>query len=309
MSPGEILVVGEAIGDFIPRDPEGLRYEAVLGGSAFNAALALARFGARPAYAGTLSTDALGRRFRTALAAEGIDRRFIQDSARPTAVAIVSPLGPDGTPEFALHLDGTAHAEAACTPRAMPQAVVHLHASSFGATTGPSGEAAAALAASARAAGATVSYDINIRAAALPGRERARDLIEARIGLADIVKASLDDLAWLYPGEPVEGVVSRWRGWGASLVLITRGADGAACHGPGAPLTAAVAPVAVSDTIGAGDTFIGGFVAVLAARGLLGRGFAGAGRDDLQAALDFACAVAADSCTRPGCDPPRRIAV
>lgn len=309
MSPGDIIVVGEAIGDFIPRDAEGRHYEAVLGGSAFNAALALARFGARPAYAGALSTDALGRRFRAALAAEGIDRRFVQDSGRPTAVAIVSPLGPDGTPEFALHLEGTAHAEAACALRVMPPGAIHLHAASFGATTGPSGEAAAILAASARAVGATVSYDINIRASVLPERDRARALIEARIAQADIVKASLEDLAWLHPGEPVEGVVRRWRGRGTSLVLITRGADGAVCHGPGAPLTAAANPVAVSDTIGAGDTFIGGFVAVLAARGLLGRGFAGAGRDDLQAALDFACTVAADSCTRPGCDPPRRIAV
>ena len=66
MSAADILVVGEAIGDFIPRDTEGRHYEAVLGGSGFNAALALARFGARPAYAGALSTDALGRRFRDA---------------------------------------------------------------------------------------------------------------------------------------------------------------------------------------------------------------------------------------------------
>ncbi|HEV2556553.1 MAG TPA: carbohydrate kinase [Bosea sp. (in: a-proteobacteria)] len=307
--PNTILVVGEAIGDFIPRDAEGRQYEAVLGGSGFNAALALARFGARPAYAGSLSTDALGRRFRAALMAEGIDRRFVQDSARPTAVAIVSPLGPDGTPEFALHLDGTAHDEAQGTPRSMPTGFVHLHAASFGATTGPSGEATSDLAASARAAGATVSYDINIRAAVLPERDRARALIEARIAQADIVKASLDDLAWLHPGEPAEAVALRWQEFGARLVLVTRGGEGAIGFGAFEPLAAAAPPVVVADTVGAGDCFIGGFLAVLGARGLLGRGFAGAGRDDLQAGLDFACTVAADSCTRPGCDPPRRIAV
>ena len=87
------------------------------------------------------------------------------------------------------------------------------------------------------------------------------------------------------------------------------GQDGAVCDGPDGIFGLPSPSVTIADTVGAGDTFIGGFVAVLAARGLLGRGFAGAGRDDLQAALDFACAVAADSCTRPGCDPPRRIAV
>ena len=91
-------------------------------------------------------------------------------------------------------------------------------------------------------------------------------------------------------------------------MLVTRGPDGAACYHPDAVLTARAPPVIIADTVGAGDTFIGGFLAVLAARGRLGRGFATVTRDDLQAALAFACAVAADSCTRPGCDPPRRTA-
>jgi fructokinase len=306
--PGAILVVGEAIGDFIPRDAEGRLYEAVLGGSGFNAALALARFGAHPAYAAALSTDALGRRFRAALAAEGIDTGLIRDSARPTAVAIVSPLAPDGVPEFALHLDGTAHDEAQGTPRSMPAGFVHLHAASFGATIGPSGDATGDLAASARTAGATISYDINIRAAALPERDLARAAIEARIAQADIVKASLDDIAWLHRGEPAETVAKRWRAFGARLVLVTRGSEGAIGYGAEEPLVAAAPPAAVADTIGAGDCFIGGFLAVLAARGRLGRGFSEASREDLRDALAFACAVAADSCTRPGCDPPRRLA-
>ncbi|PTM40127.1 PfkB family carbohydrate kinase [Bosea sp. 124] len=309
MSAADILVVGEAIGDFIPRDAEGRLYEAVLGGSGFNAALALARFGARPAYAGALSTDALGRRFRDALRREGIGAAQIHDSRLPSAVAIVAPLGPGGVPEFALYLDGTAHAEPEGTPRHMPPGAAHLHAASFGATVGASAEAVAALAASARAAGATMSYDVNIRASVLPERGRALALIEARIAQADIVKASLDDLAWLYPGESAETTAQRWHALGARLVLVTQGPDGAICYGPKEALAAAAPPVTVVDTVGAGDTFIGGFLAVLAARGRLGRGFTDALRDDLQAALAFACAVAADTCTRPGCDPPRRTAI
>ena len=54
----------------------------------------------------------------------------------------------------------------------LPPGVIHLHAASFGATIGPSGDATGDLAASARAAGATVSYDINIRASVLPERDR-----------------------------------------------------------------------------------------------------------------------------------------
>ncbi|HEY5794770.1 MAG TPA: carbohydrate kinase [Bosea sp. (in: a-proteobacteria)] len=308
MSAADILVVGEAIGDFIPRDAEGRHYEAVLGGSGFNAALALARFGAKPAYAGALSTDALGRRFRAALEQEGIGTALIHDSAWPTAVAIVSPLGPGGVPEFALHLERTAHADPDGTVRSMPPGARHLHAASFGATIGASAEAVTALATSARVQGGTVSYDINIRPSVLPERELALPLIEARIAQADIVKASLDDLAWLFPAEEPDVIARRWQSLGATLVLVTKGPDGAICFGPGDPVTATAQAVVVADTVGAGDTFIGGFLAVLAARGRLGAGFAEATHDDLQAALAFACAVAADSCSRPGCDPPRRLA-
>jgi fructokinase len=306
VSQGTILVTGEAIGDFIPRDGDGRHYEAVLGGSGFNAALALARFGADVSYAGPLSTDALGRRFRAALAQEGIGADLIRDSARPSAVAIVSPLAADGVPEFGLHLQGTAHAEPEGTPRSLPAGAIHLHAASFGATGGPSGEATLALMRDARAKGASLSYDVNIRPSALPAREAALALIEARIALSDIVKASLDDIGWMYPAEEPASAALRWRRLGARLVLVTRGPGGASAHGDADVVSAPAPMIAVDDTVGAGDCFIGGFLAVLAARGMLGPGFGAATTDDIATALAFACAVAADSCTRPGCDPPRR---
>ncbi len=306
MSAGTILVTGEAIGDFIPRDGDGRHYEAVLGGSGFNAALALARFGADVSYAGSLSTDALGQRFRAALAQEGIGADLIRDSALPSAVAIVSPLAADGVPEFGLHLQGTAHAEPEGTPRSLPAGAIHLHAASFGATAGPTGEATLALMRDAKAKGASLSYDVNIRPSALPAREAALALIEARIALSDIVKASLDDIGWMYPAEEPASAALRWRRLGARLVLVTRGPCGASAHGDGDVVSAPAPMIAVNDTVGAGDCCIGGFLAVLAARGMLGPGFGAATTDDIATALAFACAVAADSCTRPGCDPPRR---
>lgn len=308
MTAGSILVVGEAIGDFIPRDADGRAYEVVLGGSGFNVALALARFDASVSYAAALSTDALGRRFRAAIAAEGIDASMIGDSASPSAIAVVAPLGPEGVPEFGLYLDSTAHAEPTGTPRICPAGTLHVHAASFGATHGPSGEATLALIESARAQGASVSYDVNIRPSALPPRAEALLLIEQRVARADLVKASLDDLIWMYPGEEPEIIVRHWRRLGAGYVLLTRGPHGATAYGPAEAAQATPLPVAISDTVGAGDTFIGGMLAVLAARGRLGPGLPGLTHAELQAALRFACAVAADTCTRPGCDPPRRSA-
>ena len=199
-----------------------------------------------------------------------------------------------------------AHTEPQGTPRSLPAGVIHLHAASFGATVGPSGAATLALMQDAGAKGASLSYDVNIRPSALPEREAALALIEARIALSDVVKASLDDMAWMYPGEEPEITARHWRRLGAGLVLVTRGPDGATAFSPEKATTASPPAVAVSDTVGAGDTFIAGFLAVLAARGRLGPKLGAATPAEIGAALAFACAVAAESCTRPGCDPPRR---
>lgn len=305
MSATAILVFGEALADLIPRDGEGRHYEAALGGSGFNAALALARCGAQTAFAATLSRDALGRRFREMLAAEGIELAVAAESDLPTPLAMIEPLGPDGEARYRFHLAATALDIVPELPDG-PMPFGHLHFTSFGATAGSSGEAALALMRRAKAQAASISYDINIRPPALPERATATRLIEQRIGLSGIAKASRDDLAWLYPDWPEERVVAHWLELGARLVLVTRGGDGASCHGRDGVLEGSAAPVAVVDTIGAGDTFMGGFLAVLAARGALGARLAEVARTHLEAALTFACAAAADSCTKPGCDPPRR---
>lgn len=302
-----LLVFGEALADLIPRDGEGRHYEAALGGSGFNVALALARCGARTTFAPTLSRDALGRRFRDMLAAEGIDLAVTAASDLPTPLAVIEPLGVGGEARYRFHLAATALDEAPDLPDG-PMAFGHLHFTSFGATVGASGEAALALMRRAKDQGASISYDVNIRPPALPERAVATHLIEQRIGLSGIAKASRDDLAWLYPGWPEERVVAHWQGLGAGLVLVTCGGDGASCHGRSGMLVGSAPPVAVVDTIGAGDTFMGSFLAVLGARGALGAQLAEVARTDLEAALAFACEAAADSCTRPGCDPPRRLA-
>lgn len=302
-----ILVTGEAIGDFIPRDAEGRRYEAVLGGSGFNTALAIARAGGKVAYAAALSTDALGLRFREALAAEGIAADLIRDSERRTAVAIVSPLKPDGVPEFGLHLDGSAEDEPEAIPHLCPPGTLHLHATSFAALRGTAGSRMPALMRSARESGASVSYDINIRASVLPERDEATRPIEARIALAHIAKASRDDLAWLYPNEAPDAIAAGWRALGAKLVLISEGGDGCRAYAAEGMIQVTAPAVEIADTVGAGDCLMGTFLAELADSGDLGVGLAALSLARIEAALRIACEAAADCCTRPGCDPPRRV--
>lgn len=307
MSAAALLVYGEALADLIPRDASPTSYEAVLGGSGFNTALALARFGASTGYCATLSSDALGARFRRRLAEEGVDARPCGTSDAPTPLAVVAPVGADGEASYHFHLARTA-LERAPSPLPEPGEWGHLHLTSFAATAGSSGTAALDLAARFRAGGRSVSYDLNIRSAALPDREETLELVERRLACCALVKASREDIAWLHPGADPGEVAARWLAGGVGLVLMTHGSDGATAHQARGVVRVEAPRVAVVDTIGAGDAFMAGFLAALAGRGQLGQSPADLEAGEIDMAMRFAAAVAADTCTRPGCDPPRRAA-
>ncbi len=303
---GGVLVYGEALADLLPEDGEASRYEALPGGSGFNTALTLARCGAPVAYCATLSRDALGRRLRSELEREGVDLRFLAASEAPTPLAVVAPLRPDGAARYHFHLAGTAQDE----PPPLPNSFAgfdHLHLTSFGATVGPSGERALVLMRAARAAGLSISYDLNIRPPALPGLERTFALIEERVALCDLVKLSEEDRDRLL-GAGYGSAVERWFAHGCSLVLLTRGETGAELFRNGGGTVAAAAPApGIVDTIGAGDAFMGALLAWLRRNDGLGRRLRDVPEDHADAAMRFAAQVAAEICAVRGCDPPRRL--
>lgn len=296
---GCIAVHGEALVDFVP-DGRGLR-RAVPGGSGLNTALALARLGAPVAFCGSLSMDAEGEGLAQTLAREGVDISPSRRSARPCPHVIVSPRR-DGSPDYDLHLAGSA-LEDAPAALAAPSDVAHLHATSFAATTGVGGDAALDAMARARG-GASTSFDPNVRLAVLPPLPQARALIAARIAQADIVKASMEDLALL--SDDPDGLLGDWRALGPKMIVVTAGAQGARAL-LGAEEIAATSPmVAVCDTVGAGDVFMAALLAAMHDDGALGVAAKPWTADAAGRWLEFAARAAALCCARPGCDPPRR---
>jgi fructokinase len=172
-----------------------------------------------------------------------------------------------------------------------------------------------------REAGHSVlSYDPNIRPDLLADHADAVQRVERMVGLAHVVKASTEDLGWLYPGSPVADVVHRWRALGPSLVVITDGGRGAQFVTGEAELEAVPARrVEVVDTVGAGDAFMSGLINALAGRlgpadlaggpaDVTGGGPAAALRaldaDAVRPAVAEAILVAALTCARAGANPP-----
>ena len=94
-------------------------------------------------------------------------------------------------------------------PRIWPAGARHLHVGSFCAVDHVHGASAVEAMASARTF-ATTSFDPNIRPMVTPDREAVTPIVEREVALASFVKASEEDLAWLYPDRDPEATIAAW---------------------------------------------------------------------------------------------------
>lgn len=293
----ELLIVGECVADIVRLPDEATRVHP--GGSPANVAYGLARLGHRAVLLTQLGPDGNGRLIREHLASGGVDVRT-DGSTAPTPSAAVT-LDGAGQASYTFDVSWT------LAPVAVEPAPVHVHTGSIGAVAEPGSTTVLDIVRAARAT-ATVSYDPNVRPALMGDHAAAVSRVEECVGLSDLVKASDEDLEWLYPGEEPERVAARWLERGPAVVLVTRGGAGALAVLPGGRITVGAPPVDVVDTVGAGDAFMSGTLHALAAHGLLGPG----GRDRLHAVdrdvvtdvLRHAVASAAVTVSRAGANPP-----
>ena len=299
-----VLVTGEALVDLIPRGAS--TYEAVLGGSPFNTAVGLGLLGIRTGFAGRLSNDAMGEAFLSRLTETGVDVAHVLHSPEPSPLAFVTRGTVATGARYSFYLGSTAYDGPSPIGADWPETAAHLHIGSFSAVDGRHG--AAALAAfEATGTRATTSFDPNIRPFVVPGREETLKLVEERIRLSTIVKASEEDLEWLYPDTSLEDSAARWAGMGPRLFVLTRGGGGAEAYFAGDRLQRPAPTIDVVDTVGAGDSFMAGLLAAMADSDALGTSKAGVPSErQVDQWLNFAIAAAAITCTRQGAQPPTR---
>lgn len=303
-----VAVAGEVLTDMVPAGEDGL-FRAAPGGSPGNVAVGLARLDVAARMLARLSGDVLGRRLRAHLETNGVDLSHAVAAAESSSLAIVA-LQPDGSAAYDFRVDGTADWQ--WTDGELTHAldgVAALHVGSLGLTTPPGGEVLRRLAARAVTT-ATVSFDPNVRHLLMGPPEEVLGVVHEMLAVADVVKASDEDVAWLEPRRSCEEVAESWLGHGPALVVVTRGGEGAVASGRSSgPVSRPGVRVEVADTVGAGDSFMAALLAGLAKRDLLGAGRREALRalaaDDVGALLDEAIAASAITCSRPGADPPR----
>jgi fructokinase len=295
-----IVVCGEALIDMI--DGGGGTQRAMPGGGPFNTARALARLGVPTAFLGRLSEDVFGRQLKELLISDGVSLELASAGPEPTTIAVASVDG-EGFAQYQFFVEGTAAPNLTrdMLPREFGPEVTALHLGTLGLVLEPMASTLVELVGRERGR-RLIMLDPNVRIGLGPDSDY-RERLHGVISQSTIVKASDDDLAWLYPGLDYEQAADQVLAEGVTLVAVTLGAEGAYGIHDGARVRVSAPPVDVVDTIGAGDAFGAALLAWLHDHGAI-RPDLSLDAEGLKSALAYACLAASLTCARAGAEPP-----
>lgn len=298
-----ITVLGETVVDRFDLGEGKASYRP--GGSPANVAVALARLGEPVRLATQLGRDPHGRMLL----------RHLQDNA----VAVVPGSVGDGvatsiartvlqrghaTYEFSVTWQPLASETRASL---LGDGTICLHTGSIAAAVEPGAQSVLEAVTEARPS-AMVTFDPNCRPSIMGTPDTVRPAAERLVTASDIVKASDDDIRWLYPGRSLASVTARWHALGADLVVVTLGGRGATATTRGLEVTVPAEPIDVVDTVGAGDSFMAGLLSGLHTEGLLRPAqrpqLRQLDEDTATRLLQRASRVAALTCARRGANSP-----
>ena len=288
LSGKNFLILGRAGMDLYADPPgtrieEATRFSAALGGSSANIAVALVRSGCRAALVTCLSDDAVGRFCRAQLDLYGVERthvRAVGGEAR-NSLAVVETRSQDC--QSVIYRNGAADFE---------MSVADVEGVDYGrfsalVTTGtvlatdPSRSAALRAFGLARAAGLPLIFDVDYRPYSWPSPQIAAEVYSRAGALCDVIVGNDVEFGFM-AGDPDRGL-DKARALvreGAQIVVYKMGEKGAITLTREGEFATGIYPTKALKPTGAGDSFLGVFLAALGAgvalRGAVLRGSAAA---------------------------------
>lgn len=303
-SGGKLLtVIGESLIDRIQSPGELPHIAEHVGGSPLNVAVGCRRLGLPTRIVTHAGKDIRGQLITDHLADNGV--QVLSGGTSPTSVATAS-LGPDGSASYGFYLDWDIKNVSLAAWESV-EASFHVHTGSIATMLMPGARTVYELVQTARER-ATVSYDPNCRPTVIPDVDYARAQAELFVRQSDVVKASDEDLRWLYPELSLKQAMAAWLELGPALIVVTQGPLGPMALSRSARIALPAHPVTVADTVGAGDSFMAALISALDQLDLLGPH----GRERLQkiteenlrTILTYATTASAITCSRAGANPP-----
>jgi fructokinase len=297
------VVCGEALIDLCPADdtPDTFSstWHALSAGGPMNTAVALGRLRADVHFLGRMSRDSFGAQLRGHIQKSNVALDLTTESSQSTSIAVVS-LDAAGVASYTFHFGGTANFD--WQPEDLPTLPADdwLHIASLACVVRPGSEVLLDWSKTCRAG---MSYDINVRPSVITDPKLYWEEVQPWLRVVGqhhgVVKASDADVGFLaqsagHGAKPVDVLAGWVDQYGLRLGILTLGAGGAlAVDSNGRRTTAPGFPTEVVDTVGAGDTFMAGFL-----DGYIDR------RQDVEASLARGSAAASIVCSRCGADPP-----
>lgn len=310
-----ILIGGENLMDLIaqPQMAPNLYLRAVEGGSPYNTALAAARLGAEVGYLTPISTDAMGQRICAHLEASGAHVLGSRVDA-PTSLALVSLDA--GQASYQFYRRQTAERSVSLDALSDKLALGHaLHIGSLALTGEEDGEVWTQLFELADQQGLFTSVDLNIRPHFVEDESNYRDRLKRVMQAARLIKLSDEDLSWWvgrdldHYEEQRRACLALGRTFYPQIVFLTRGDRGASAffernHKVNVLERPVTSPRIFIDTVGAGDTFMGGVLSTLGELVLSDAFFDGWNKLRIEHALMRGSIAASLNCEQIGCQPP-----
>lgn len=264
----DLIIIGNCCADIYipahqPPPPGGIeripQIRVEIGGNGANTAATAARLGASTALAGVLGDDLFGRHLLQALESEGIDLSLLESREGTGAPVTLVLNDADGERSFVHH--GGSNDAWELPPAALetPCRVFHMAAPEILGSfwPGPCLDTARSL----KAAGIQLSLDVFVPPDNTSRKEDvARDHTHL-LELADMVFPNEVEAAAITGRSRIDEMLACFHDRGVSLAVIKRGAEGAVVSWDGNREEIPATEVRAVDTCGAGDNFVGAFLA------------------------------------------------
>jgi fructokinase len=303
------VVCGETLIDLVRADAErddsfSTTWLALSAGGPMNSAVALGKLGADTHFLGRLSRDAFGRQLRQHILEANVKLDLATESSQATSIAVVS-LDDQGVASYTFHFHDTANFGWQVDDLPELSSDDWLHIASLSCIVSPGAEVLLDWMRDVRSG---VSYDINVRPSVISDPDVYWGKVQPWLRVVGqrqgIVKASDEDIKFLAKaeasgageggGDPVELAGTWVEQYGLGLAVITLGPGGGVAIEPGGNITRVPGfPTKVVDTVGAGDTFMAGFLDGWVKLNL-----------GLEGSLERGAAAASIVCSRRGAQPP-----
>jgi fructokinase len=303
------VVCGETLIDLVQSDAatsdsHSSTWLALSAGGPMNSAVALGKLGRDTHFLGRISRDAFGRQLRQHILEANVKLDLATESSQATSIAVVS-LDEQGVASYTFHFNDTANFGWQVDDLPVLNSDDWLHIASLSCVVSPGAEV---LLDWMHDVTAGISYDINVRPTVITDPDAYWSKVQPWLRMVGrrggIVKASDEDIKFLAKAassgageseaDPVE-LAGRWvEQYGLGLGVITLGPGGGAAVEPGGNITRVPGfPAKVVDTVGAGDTFMAGFLDGYVKLQL-----------GIEGSLERGAAAAAIVCSRRGAQPP-----